>query len=85
MLIAPSHLMAKDANRINVADEPIKTGISAGDGGEMGDDGHVAPGGELASMPGGPTQSHDQSQNDKPQKKATEKTQEKGSAPGNSV
>jgi hypothetical protein len=69
--------MANEAKRIRPTDEPRKTGISAGNGGEMGDDGHIAPGGELASMPGGPTQSPDQSQNKEPHKKATTRTQKK--------
>jgi hypothetical protein len=60
MLIAVSHSVMA-----NGTDEQRKTGISAGNGGEMGDDGHVAPGGELASMPGGPAKS----QKEKPEKK----------------
>lgn len=61
----------------NGTDEQRKTGISAGNDGEMGDDGHVAPGGEMASMPGGPAKSQSKSQSEKPEKKKTERAEVK--------
>lgn len=59
-----------------MADEQKKTGISAGNGGEMGDDGHVAPGGEMASMPGGPPKTR-KSEHPDGQQKDQEKPKEK--------